>query len=314
MTTPRSIDQRQLDGDMVRLQRAAAASHQRGQAVEAVRTTAAGLLAAAGVVVTLAGPGRQAMAIIGFAWFLVSAFPLRRAAAAIALQGALLQEMFDTSLFRLPWRTMVAGDPIPEAEVHRLARRLKSGCAKDNRIAEGWYDPTGGVHHPYDVLMAQEQNLAWDARLRRRYAAVLLTAAACWSLLGAVTGILVSGTTLTEVLLGFYVPSLSAYQLVCEIWAAQQRVAAERERLVRIVTSELRAARPGSLDDVEQRRLCEVARDVQDGILRTRVDPTRVPEWFYRRRRPNDEMDFAATTANHQRRLIDDCGIPPSRR
>jgi hypothetical protein len=44
------------------------------------------------------------------------------------------------------------------------------GCKKDQRILADWCDPTGSVHHPYDVLIAQEQNLGWDARLRRRYA------------------------------------------------------------------------------------------------------------------------------------------------
>jgi hypothetical protein len=245
----------------------------------------------------------QTVAIIGFSWFLVSTFLLRRIVNTIALQGALMQEMFDTTLFRLPWRSTVAGDPVPTADVYRLARKLTPGSAKDTRITEGWYDPTDGVHHPYDVLMSQEQNLAWDSRLRLRYATALLAAAVVWSLLGALASILIPGTTLTDILLGFYVPSLSAYQLACEIWAGQQRVAAERDRLVRIVTSELRAAKPGPLEDGEYQRLREVVRDVQDSILRTRLDPTRVPEWFYRYHRTDDERDFAETTENHRRRL-----------
>ena len=303
MTGPRSIDQRQLDEDMVRLQRAAAACHQRGQATEALRATAAILLATAGVAVTVAGAGQQAVAIAGFGWFLVSTFVLRRMANTIALRAALVQEMFDTSLFRLPWRSTVAGDPIPEAEVYRLSRKLPPGSTKDTRITDGWYDPTDGVHHPYDVLISQEQNLAWDSRLRRRYATALLAAAGAWSALGALAGILIPGATLTDILLSFYIPSLSAYQLTWEIWAGQQRVAAERDRLAQIVTSELRAAKPGPLEDGEYQRLHHVVRDVQDGILRTRMDPIRVPEWFYRHHRTDDERDFAETTADHRHRL-----------
>jgi hypothetical protein len=170
------IHERQLDPRMVRLQRAAAASHQRGQLVESIRAGAAVLLAAAGIVVTLTGHGRPAMSITGAAWFLISAFLLKRAAGTTARQGALLQEMFDTALFYLPWRSAVAGDPVPEPDVHHLARRLRQGGAKDQRITAGWYDSTEGVHHPYDVLMAQEQNLGWDARLRRRYASLILAA------------------------------------------------------------------------------------------------------------------------------------------
>jgi hypothetical protein len=136
----RPIHERQLDEDMLCLQRAAPASHERGQLVEAVRVFAAVILAVAGIVSTLVGHGRP----------------------------ALLQEKFDATLFHLPWRSTVAGEPIADPDVYRLARKLQPGSAKDQRITSGWYDPTSGVHHPYDVLIAQEQNLAWDARLRRQ--------------------------------------------------------------------------------------------------------------------------------------------------
>ena len=288
---------------MVRWQRAAAASHQRGQLIEAIRVNAAVALAIAGIIVTLAGHGRTAVSIIGAAWFAVSAFFLRHAAASTARQGALLQEMLDAELFYLPWRPTVAGDQVPEPDVAQLARRLRPGCRKDQRILAGWYDPTGGVHHPYDVLIAQEQNLGWDARLRRRYAALVVAAAVTWSGLGLIAGLLIAGATIVSTLVSFFIPSLAIYQIALETWIGQQRVAAERQRLNHLVTTELRAARPGPISNSEWRRLRDVARDVQDGILRTRLDVSRVPEWFYRRYRNRDELDFADTAEGHRRHL-----------
>lgn len=299
----RPIHERQLDDDMLRLQRAASASHQRGQLIEAIRVGAATALAAAGVLATLAGQGRPWVAIAGFVWFLISAFLLKRMAAATARQGALLQEVFDTTLFLLPWRPTVAGDPVPDPEVHRLARKLQRGSAKDQRITDGWYDSTADVHHPYDVLIAQEQNLAWDTRLRRRYSYLIAAAAVAWTAIGLAAGLAVADATLSDTLLSFFVPSLAAYQIAIEIWAGQQRLADERERLAKTVNTELHNARPGPIHDPEWRRLREVARDVQDGILRTRLDPTRVPEWFYRHYRDGDERDFADTAEGHRRRL-----------
>jgi hypothetical protein len=159
----RPIHERQLDQDMVRLQRAAAASHQRGQLIEAIRVDAAITLAGAGIVVTLVGHGRTAVSIIGAAWFVVSAFFLRRAAATTARQGALLQELFDTQLFYLPWRSTVASEQVPEPDVAQLARRLQPGSSKDQRILAGWYDPTGGVHHP--ATSSSPRNRTWDGTL-----------------------------------------------------------------------------------------------------------------------------------------------------
>jgi len=299
----RAIHERQLDDDMLRLQRAAAASHQRGQLIEAVRVGAAILLALTGVVVTLLGHGRSAVSIVGFFWFVISAFVLKRLAGETARQGALLQEMFDTSLFHLPWRSTVAGDPVPEPDVNRLARQLTPGSAKDGRITAGWYDSTAQVHHPYDVLIAQEQNLSWDARLRRRYSHLVVTAAVGWTAVGLVAGLLIADVTLPETLLSFFVPSLAIYQLAYEIWTGQQKVASERARLAKIVNDELRRGRPGPVSTKEWQRLRDAARDIQDGILRTRLDTTRVPEWFYTRFREVDERDFADTAEGHRLRL-----------
>lgn len=302
----RAIHERQLDEDMLRLQRAAAASHQQGQRIEALRVSVAVALAVGGIIVTLIGHGRPVWSIVGALWFGFSAFLLRSAAERTARQGALLQEMFDTVLFYLPWRSTVAGDPVPEPDVARLARKLPRRGAKEERIVSGWYDPTGGVHHPYDVLVAQEQNLSWDSRLRRRYSQCVLAVAIVWGLIGLAAGMLIANATVTDTLLSFFVPSLAAYQIAREIWSGQQRVATERDRLAKIVSTELRRARRGPISDDEWCRLRELTRNVQDGVLSTRFDVSRVPEWFYKRYRNNDERDFADTAEGHRRRLADD--------
>ncbi|MEV4845094.1 S-4TM family putative pore-forming effector [Micromonospora matsumotoense] len=298
----RPLHERQLDADMIQLQRAASASHQRGQLIEAIRNAAALGLAILGLIVTAVGHGRALSALLGASWFIISLFVLKNVMARTAKQGALLQEQFDTTLFDLPWRRTVVGDPLADHDVARLARRLTIDGIRDQRITSGWYDPTSGVHHPYDVLISQEQNLAWDARLRRTYAAKILSAAILWGATGVVIAV-VTGTTITNILLSFYTPSLAALQLAHEIWAGQRRVADERERLAKIVNTELRDGQPGPVPEDERLRLRDVARDLQDGIFRTRLDVARVPEWLYRFHRGSDEADFSDAAERHRRRL-----------
>ena len=110
-------------------------------------------------------------------------------------------------------------------------------------------------------------------------------------------------TTLLDTLLSFFVPSLAAYQIAYEIWSGQRKVADERDRLAKVVNTELHSGRPGPISDDEWQRLREVARNVQDGVLRTRLDTTRVPEWFYKRFRDDDERDFSDTAEGHRIRL-----------
>lgn len=298
-----TINERQLDDDMLRLQRAMSASHRRGQRIEALRASVSVALALAGITVTLVGHGRTAVSILGAVWLVISAIPLRTTAESTARQGALLQEMFDTALFHIQWRSTAVGDCVPEPDVSRLARKLKSGSVRDKRIGNGWYKRTDGVHYPLDVLITQEQNLAWDARLRRRYARWVLAVAVIWSLLGLLAGMIFADATVTEILLSFFIPSSAAYQLSFDIWRGQRRIATERERLNKILTDELRRAIPGPINNTERSRIHDVARDIQDGIFRTRCDVSRVPEWYYRLHRNDDECDFADTAEGHRMRL-----------
>jgi SMODS-associating 4TM effector domain len=109
--------------------------------------------------------------------------------------------------------------------------------------------------------------------------------------------------TIPQAVASFYAPSLAALQLAAEVCSGQRRVAGERERLSKIVLAELRNGKPGPITAKERDRLRAVARDIQDGIYRTRVDVARVPEWFYRLQRDADERDFADTAEGHRARL-----------
>ena len=186
----------------------------------------------------------------------------------------------------------------------QLARRLRPGCKKDQRILAGWYDSTDGVHHPYDVLIAQEQNLGWDARLRRRYASLVLAAAVIWSGLGLIAGLVIAGRHHRQHACS--ASSSPPWPSTRSPWKSGQASSGSPPNASASTTGDHRTpgnARPGTISNSEWRRLREVARDIQDGILRTRLDASRVPEWFYRRYRNRDELDFADTAEGHRRRL-----------
>jgi hypothetical protein len=297
------LHKRQLTPDMVELQRAGAVAHRYGQGLEGAGLAVAVCLALAGIVVTLVNAGTGVIAVLGFLWFLGSSTVLRSAANRSARTSALLQEQFDTGLFYLPWRDAVAGGPVAAHDTSALARKLERGGVRDKRITDGWYDPVDGVHHPYDVLIAQEQNLAWDIRLRRRYANTVLAGGILWAFVGGLVGYAVNAG-LADTVLGFYVPSLAAFRAALDIWQGQRKVAEERERLNGIVTGALSASTPGHPSDDDWRRLRDLARNIQDGVLRTRMETTRVPEWLYRRYRNRDEEDFAHTAEGRRRKLV----------
>ncbi|MEK8107928.1 S-4TM family putative pore-forming effector [Micromonospora sp. M12] len=94
-------------------------------------------------------------------------------------RAAVLQEMFDVRLFRLPWNAVAAGDPVGLPEVSRLDRAFRG----DEQYLRDYYE-VPDLPRPYDVLACQQQNLGWGARVRRRYAYTVLAGVALWATVG----------------------------------------------------------------------------------------------------------------------------------
>jgi SMODS-associating 4TM effector domain len=304
VTAPRpSISQRQNDPDMIEMLRAAFASHTRGQRLEAGRVVVSLLLATLGLVAAFVDKAAAPVAIAGAAWaaiYSVGVFPWERSE---ARRGAVIQEMFDVELFGLPWNLTAAGAPFPPYEISKLARRFTPGRGRGGRLRD-WYVDSSGVAQPYDIFLCQEQNLGWDSRLRRRWAATLLAFVITWALLGLLVGY-VAGLTVVEALLRWYLPAAVALLLGIDGYKTHREVAEERERIIPVLQAEVDAAQRPPLPPGEGERLARTAREIQDVILATRREAARVPQWFYARFRDDDERDFQANADRLRKRLAE---------
>lgn len=301
------ISQRQNDHDMVELLRAAFTSHTRGQRLEAARVATSLVLAATGIVAVFVDQAATAVAIAGAVWavlYSAGIFPWERAE---ARRGAVIQEMFDTELYGLAWNQTAAGAKFPPHEISKLARGFSPSRGRGGRLRD-WYVDTGGVAQPYDIFICQEQNLGWDARLRRRWAAALLALVIAWALLGLLTGY-IARLTVPETLLRWYLPAAVALLLGIDGYKTHRAVAAERERIIPVLQAEIDAAQQPPLPQEEVQRLLKTAREIQDVIFATRQEAARVPQWFYARFRDNDERDFQANADKLRGRLPE---TPPS--
>jgi hypothetical protein len=286
---------------MLHLLRAASASHVRGQRVEAVRLTVSLVLAAAGLVAAFVDATATPITVAGAAWAIVYVTGVNPWARNEARRGATLQEMFDIDLFGLPWNQTAAGERLPPHEINQLARRFTPSRGRGDWLRD-WYVDTRGVPQPYDVFICQEQNLGWDARLRRRWARVLLGAVIAWTLLGMLIGYL-ADLTIPETVARWYLPSAAALLLGIDTYRTQRDPAAERERIIPLIQAEIDRAQPPPLRGAEQQRLRDTAREIQDIILATRKQAVRVPQWFYARFRQADEQDFQSNADGLRSRL-----------
>jgi hypothetical protein len=286
---------------MLHLLRAASASHLHGQRVEAIRLAVSLALAAAGLVAAFVDATATPISVAGAAWAIAYVTGVNPWAKNEARRGATVQEMFDVDLFGLPWNQTAAGERLPPHEINQLVRKFTSSRGRGDRLRD-WYVDTSGVPQPYDVFICQEQNLGWDARLRSRWARLLLGAVIAWTLFGMLIGYL-ADLTIPETIARWYLPSAAALLLGIDSYRAQRDIAAERERIIPLIQTEIDHAQPPPLRAAEQQRLYKTAREIQDVILATRKQAVRVPQWFYARFRQADEQDFQANANQLRSRL-----------
>jgi hypothetical protein len=291
----KSLLSRQVEPEMMVLLRAMSVCHARAQQLDNLRMVLSILIGVAGAVVAITGVSSTVVTAIGALWALANAVGLGAWSRGQLGRAAVLQEMFDVRLFGLSWNGVATGDEVSAAEVSRLHRAYRG----DETYLRDYYE----VPHlpaPYDVLACQQQNLGWGARIRRRYAHVVLGGTALWAVLGVVFGV-TAGLTVSQLLLQWYVPSLGALLLGLEIYRSQRDVATERERALAVVQARITATIE-LCGEAATAELLVLARQVQDLIFRSRLRQARVPDWFFRRFHLADRHDFQAamSTLTHQ--------------
>ncbi|MFJ6149331.1 S-4TM family putative pore-forming effector [Micromonospora profundi] len=285
-----SLLSRQNRPDMIALLHAMSVCHTRAQRLDNLRMGLSIAIGVAGAMVAFTGVSAIGVTATGALWAVINATGLASWSAGQIRRAATLQEMFDVRLFGLPWNAVSAGEPLGPHEVSRLDRAYRG----DERYLRDYYE-IPPLSRPYDVLACQQQNLGWGARVRRRYAYMVLAGVGLWAAAGvvfAVTADLTVATLLTQ----WFVPSLGALLLGLEIYRGQRDVAAERDRALAILQSQIAAA---SRDDTSTSAdLLTLARQTQDLIFHSRRGQARVPDWFFRRFHATDRVDFQAAMTN----------------
>lgn len=284
MTSIRRITDRQDSVAALRLLKAVAVAHFYNKRAQALSFGVSIALAVAGL---LTGPGSRygtAVVLGGTLWAAVYKVVMAPWAERFLGIAATLQEMFDADLLGLPWNRVAVGDRIGEDEVSRLSRRFRG----DEDRLRGYY-LVASAAAPYDVLFCLEQNLAWGARIRLRFAQMMLGMLVLWSAVGVLLT-LATGATVSELVTGWFVPSLGLLLLCLEMYRVQMASTRERLRvlgLVRTVIDE-----PSSPVIASPAAVTLFARQVQDTLFHMRRLQPRLPNWYFRRYHDEDRSDF----------------------
>lgn len=275
---------RQNSERMLDLHRAVAVAHRQAQRVHAAALLMSVAVAALGVVARVAPSSTAVVGLVGAGWTAVYAVALAPWAARYQRTSATLQEMLDTELFELPWNRVAVGEKIPEDRVSDLKYRYRGD---ESRLRD--YYLVAAVPGPYDVLFCLEQNLAWGSRVRERYGQLLLAVAAVWAAAGLAVGFSAS-LQVSQLISGWFVPSLGLLLLCLDIYRAQLSNTRERTRVRAIVAAA--SSDPVGAPLAPGPEWTTFARQVQDVLFQLRRQQPRTPVWFFRRFHDRDRRDF----------------------
>jgi len=188
--------------------------------------------------------------------------------------GALLKEEFDLNVFGLPRKFMFADlEPI---NIGRLAEKYRG-----NEIID-WYSSkiSGSISKNTTIAICQRVNSKWDADLRTKFNTSLISFVISHFLIMIVLGILVLQDFLTSFLLIFSLASF--YTHFITIIRGNHSAISKRNKIVAKLDSYINHKREFTIENL---------RDVQDEILSVRQEPSKVPDFFFKKYNPKFKLD-----------------------
>ena len=198
-------------------------------------------------------------------------------------RAARIQEQFDTEVLSLEWNQLVAGKRVDAEDLREIATGpIPEG---ERRRLVDWYEPVIS-RLPLELgrLICQRTNLAYDMRVRKQYAAILIWTAVLLFVGLALVG-LWQGLTWRELILTMGVPvlPLAAYVL------REHRKQHDTIETLTTLKSEQEKMWEKALAGASSEELAVMSRNLQDAIYRHRASNPLVFDWLYARLRAKEE-------------------------
>lgn len=285
-----AIPVRQNQDELLKLRRAVSVIYDAAQAIVATQVTLAIAVPILSAIVTLIVPQTKAYAVaLAMGLTVLDVAYLDRRQKVLLKRAAKISEVFDTTVFEMPWDTFTVGErPTPE-DINGWDETFR--CQKKVRVLDNWYAPVV-AQAPLHLarLICQRSSLYYDAALRRSYAGVILwTAHAVYAALFVVGLVRALPTPDLVLFLALATPLMT--------WAwresFRQRDTADAQEMLmqqaRRVWDDALADRCGT-DNCELR-----AREFQSAIYLRRATAPMILPGAYKLRRPSLERKMTMT-------------------
>ncbi|WP_329211449.1 S-4TM family putative pore-forming effector [Streptomyces sp. NBC_00683] len=183
-------------------------------------------------------------------------------------EAASVQEEFDTSVFQLPWNSVLSDRPT-NALVVEAAHRHKGGGL------ENWYGNTSTLVRPLDILVCQRSNLAWGVSSHRRWAAVIMSAMITW-IAAIVLVCYFLQLSFASSMFAVVTPLVPTFREYIEMWRSNAESVQVKEKTESKISEIWESALEGrGLPSIKK------CREIQDRLCLIRQTNAIIPDWFY---------------------------------
>lgn len=198
-------------------------------------------------------------------------------------KGAIFKEVFDTSVFGLPWKSTLKK---PEtSEVVRYSKKYRGGEIRD------WYSVNLSSSVPGNITVAvfQHTNTNWDIQLRRKYRNWLVRFLIVYSVALIILMVVMKVDELTIFLILFSL--LLFYNHFINLIRGHSAAIARRDSISKHLDNIIQKKQDVSVPEL---------RDVQDEIYYTRQESAKVPNFFFNwnKRSMNEDAEDYISSVN----------------
>lgn len=198
-------------------------------------------------------------------------------------RGAKVQELFDNEVLRLDWNKLAAGGRVDHEELRAIAPGPMTDAEK--RGLENWYEVSiSKLPLPLARLLCQRTNVAYDLRVRKKCADILLAVASLIGVALFAVGMHL-GLKVDELILTVFLPALPLAAFVLR----EHRKQLDTIETLTTIKAEVEKVWDEALAGASFDELTTNARALQDAIYRHRASNPLVFDWLYNWQRKQNE-------------------------
>lgn len=205
--------------------------------------------------------------------------------------AAVLQEEFDTKLFKIPWNKMLVGETINDKKRMLLSNSFKG----DESKLLNWYPGLNKIaNENLTCLMCQKTSLQWEVELRKFYKNKVLLPILLFSLVITIVTLFQFNLSFQTIILSIIIPSLPLLLHLIETLNAHKNQISVQEKVLSSIKS--------SINDFETHNSDQI-REYQNAIFMKRIETNAVPSKIYWLKR--DIYDDIAKRINQKTKETD---------